>query len=51
MNTSEIYNAAIDDFKTEVCNLIEDLSVIKIQDVEEIAEQLKESDNSVNHEQ
>lgn len=44
------YNTAIDDFTTDICNLIEDLSVIKIQDVDEIAEQLKAGGADVNNE-
>ena len=38
------YNKAIDDFKSEVKNLIVDLNVIRFKDIDEIAEQLKEGD-------
>ena len=38
------YNKAIDDFKSEVKNLIVDLNVIRFKDIDEIAEHLKAGD-------
>lgn len=38
------YNKAIDDFAKEVKNLIINLNVIRFNDIDEIAEQLKEDD-------
>lgn len=40
----EGYNKAIDDFKSEVKNLIVDLNVIRFKDIDEIAKQLKAGD-------
>lgn len=40
-----MYNKAIDDFKSEVKNLIVDLNVIRFKDIDEIAEQLKERES------
>lgn len=44
LHDREIRNKAIDDFKSEVKNLIVDLNVIRFKDIDEIAEQLKEGD-------